>query len=80
MLAANINAVRSCLVALEREDIRAAIDQFQRIALGGMGCFNDWFPPVIFEHETPEYTSAVFDALVTRWSFLMRLSLPKEKS
>ncbi|HYJ87391.1 MAG TPA: hypothetical protein VEW46_15120 [Pyrinomonadaceae bacterium] len=66
-----------CLRALEQGNIKAAVEFYQKVPLGGMGCFNDWLPPVIFSHENPEYVQAVFEALTSQWSLLMRLSLPK---
>ncbi len=74
-----VKELSSCLKALNRGDIKTAVDSYQKIPLGGMGCFNDWFPPVVFTHETPEYVQAVFEALTTQWSLLMKLSLPKEE-
>lgn len=69
--------LRACLKAIERGNIKAAVEAYQKVPLGGMGCFNDWLPPVVFSHETPEYVQAVFEALTSHWSLLMRLSLPK---
>ena len=69
--------LRACLRALEWEDMDAALSHYRRVPLGGMGCFNDWFPPAVFSHETPEYVEAVFEALVTQWSLAMQLSIPE---
>jgi hypothetical protein len=74
----HVESLRQCLKALEGRDIREAVKHFRNIPLGGMGCFNDWWPRAGCEHETDEYACAVFDALVERWSRLMRLS--EEKS
>lgn len=71
--------LRACLEALEREDVETAIEYYRRVPLGGMGCFNDWLPPAVFSHETPEYVQAVFEALVTQWSLAMQLSTPDAK-
>lgn len=68
--------LHNCLRALERGNIKAAVEFYQKVPLGGMGCFNDWLPPVVFSHETEEYVQAVFEALTSQWSLLMRLSLP----
>jgi hypothetical protein len=68
------------LASLEAEDIAAALKWFQQVPLGGNGCFNDWFPPTAFPHETDEYVWTVFEALVANWSFMMRLSIPKASS
>jgi hypothetical protein len=73
----SVSELRKCLRALERGDIRSAVESYQRVPLGGMGCFNDWLPPVVFSHETPEYVQAVFEALTTQWSLLMKLSVPQ---
>lgn len=66
-----------CLRALEQGNIKAAVEFYQKVPLGGMGCFNDWLPPIVFSHETAEYVQAVFEALTSQWSLLMRLSLPE---
>jgi hypothetical protein len=71
-----VSELRNCLKALERGNIKAAVEAYQRVPLGGMGCFNDWLPPVVFPHENPEYVQAVFEALTSHWSLLMRMSLP----
>jgi len=72
----SVAELHECLKALERRDIKTAVESYQKVPLGGMGCFNDWLPPVVFSHETPEYVQAVFEALTTQWSLLMKLSLP----
>jgi len=74
-----IESIRACLVALEKRDIDTAIFHYQRVPLGGMMCFNDWWPPCTSESETPEYVSTVFEALTSNWSGLMRLSLPSKQ-
>jgi hypothetical protein len=74
----SVAELRLCLKALDRNDIKSAVQAYQRVPLGGMGCFNDWLPPVVFSHETPEYVQAVFEALTTQWSLLMKLSLPNQ--
>lgn len=75
-----VNSLRECLKALEARDIREATRHYRAVPLGGMGCFNDWWPKAGCEHETDEYACAVFDALVERWSRLMRLSEEKISS
>jgi hypothetical protein len=67
-----VNTLRSCLSALEQNDIALAVDCFHRIPLGGMGCFNDWLPPVVFPNEDSEYVAATFEALIARWALMMR--------
>jgi len=69
-----LDDVRKCSAALEREDVVAAVQSYQRVPLGGNGCFNDWFPPAIFENENGEYAWTVFEALCTQWSCMMSLS------
>lgn len=75
-----LNSLRECLKALEDHDIREALKHYRAVPLGGMGCFNDWWPKAGCEHETNEYACAVFDALVERWSRLMRSSEEKNLS
>ena len=70
--------IHHCIKALEKGDIAAAMENYSAVPLGGMGCFNDWWPPVVYENETEEYVCAVFEALVAQWSRLMSLSRPKQ--
>jgi hypothetical protein len=67
--------VRQCLEALEQGDIKTADQAFQQVPLGGrMGYFDEWVPPVVFSHETPEYVHFVFAALVAQWRSTMNVS------
>jgi hypothetical protein len=63
--------VQSCLGALQQQDIGLAMRHFRAVPLGGMGSFGDWFPPVVFQHEDPDYVWTVFEALTERWYRLM---------
>ena len=72
-----VQELRVCLRALDRSDMKSAVEAYARIPLGGMGCFDDWLPPVVCPHETPDYVRVLFEALITQWALLMRLSLPK---
>lgn len=74
-----VKELRSCLKALDRKDMLVAYEIYLGIPLGGMGCFDDWLPPVVFKHETPEYNRAVFEALVTQWGLLMQLATSNEQ-
>ena len=74
-----VDSIRSCLSALKQRDISTALSHYQSVPLGGMMCFNDWWPPCIIEYETPEYVATVFEALTSHWSRLMRLSLPPKQ-
>ena len=67
--------LKACQKALESEAINMAVEEYKKIPLGGNGCFNDWWPESVFEHETEQYVEAVFQALVERWSRLMHLSV-----
>lgn len=75
-----VDILKTCLRALERKDMLSAIEAYLRVPLGRMGCFDDWLPPIVFGHETPEYVRAVFEALITQWNVLMALSLPKDQT
>jgi hypothetical protein len=68
-----LDNIRHCLVALEAGDILSACDHFREVPLGGNGCFNDWFPPAVFGHETREYVGGVFEALTANWTATMNL-------
>lgn len=72
----HLEDIRQCIAALEARDIEAAVKAFQAVPLGGNGCFNDWYPPVVFEHEDREYAATVFEALISNWSLMMSLSIP----
>jgi len=63
---------------LESGETSSAVKSYKEVPLGGNGCFNDWIPPVVYEHETKEYVWAIFEALVSQWSILMRLSLSEK--
>ncbi len=66
--------IQRCLDALQQQDIGAAMRCFKAVPRGGMGTFDDWWPPVVFAHEDKEYVCAVFEALTERWSRLMILA------
>ena len=59
------------LASLEADDFKAASNLFKTIHFGAYG-FGDWFPPVKFANEEPEYVQVVFEALVERWHRLMK--------
>jgi hypothetical protein len=69
---AGLADLRTCTKALTVGDRDAALAAFRQIPLGGMGTFGDWLPGRVFEHETDEYAKCIFDALLARWSYLMR--------
>jgi len=71
-----IESIKKCLISLQEKDIKTAVDHFLEVPLGGNGCFNDWWPPVVYEHENSEYVYGVFIALTAYWSRLMRSSIP----
>ena len=69
-----LTEIRDCLKALERKDIRTAIESYRKVPLGGrMGYFDDWLPPVVFSLETAEYLQVVFQALLNEWARVMNL-------
>jgi hypothetical protein len=70
-----LSSIKSCLTALENQSMKLAYEFYSKVPLGGNGCFNDWWPPVIFEHENSDYVWAVFEGLVSQWSDSMRLSI-----
>jgi hypothetical protein len=71
-----LTEIRDCLKALERKDIKTAVESYRKVPLGGrMGYFDDWLPPVVFPQETPEYVQIVFRALLNEWDRVMKLSL-----
>ena len=59
------------LSLLETDDFEGAVKMFKKIHFGAYG-FTDWFPPVVFPNEDPDYVQAVFESLVERWARLMR--------
>jgi hypothetical protein len=70
-----LSDLRVCLASLQRGDTAAAFRSFHKVPLGGNGCFNDWWPPVVFEHEDQDYVWTVFEALTGHWSCVMQLAL-----
>ena len=68
----NVSHLRSCLLALEQDDVRSALSFFEKIPRGGMGTFNDWLPPPVHKKETHESASATFDSLVAEWARSMK--------
>ena len=70
-----LKSIELCAKALESKDIKTAVEHYLDVPLGGNGCFNDWWPPTVYENETESYTWAVFEALVSFWSHNMRLSV-----
>ena len=70
-----ITSIESCAEALKIKDIKSAVKYYLEVPLGGNGCFNDWFPPVVFDNETGDYAWAVFESLTSEWSRLMQLSV-----
>jgi len=71
---ADYGQVVLCRNALNIGDISAAVSAYESVALGGNGCFNDWIPKGS-DKNAVEYASSIFQALVERWSRLMRLSV-----
>jgi hypothetical protein len=67
-----IVAIQECLHALENGDVQAAVKHYRSIHFGPYG-FDDWFPPVVFEHEDGEYVWTVFQGLCGNWARLMEL-------
>ena len=71
----NMSNLKACQNALETRQINKAVEEYKKIPLGGNGCFNDWRPDTVYDHETEQYIEAVFKALIERWSRLMHLSV-----
>ena len=62
-----VQALRSCMDALEAGDARTARTAFKAIPWGGMMSFGDWIPPVVQDSETPDYVITVFESLTERF-------------
>ena len=70
-----LTEIRQSLKALERGDLKTAVECYRKVPLGGrMGYFDDWLPSVVFPSETAEYVQIVFRALLNEWDRVMRLS------
>jgi hypothetical protein len=69
----------NCLKALENKDIATAAKHAQHVKVSGMGSITDWFPPVVFPHETKEYVWAELEALANNWARLIALSFEKKQ-
>jgi hypothetical protein len=63
----------SILASLEADVWKAASKLFKTIHFGAHG-FGDWFPPVKFANEDPEYVQVVWESLVERWHRLMKMA------
>jgi hypothetical protein len=63
-----------CLAALEPSNATVAVLHAQRVKPHGMGGLTNWWPPVKFENEDPEYTTEVLYALVNNRCRLMSIS------
>ncbi len=70
-----LKSIELCAKALESKDIKSAVKHYLDVPLGGNGCFNDWWPPAIYENESEDYVWAIFEALTSNWSNSMRLSV-----
>jgi hypothetical protein len=68
---ASLGPVRDCLQALENGDVHKAIESYDRLHFGSYG-FDDWFPPVVFEHEDGDYVWTVFQSLTAMWVTVMQ--------
>ena len=73
-----VNHVKACHEALSCGDMKKAYESYTKVPLGGNGCFNDWFPPVVFDHEDKEYVWTVFESLCANWSRMMMLAREPE--
>ena len=69
--------LETCISALEQGDFRTAIQEFERMSFGGMGRFDDWYPPVVYEHEDEASVQTVFEALVERFQRLFHTASGK---
>lgn len=67
-----LEQIEGVACSLAANDIQEAVAHFRKVPLGGMGCFNDWIPDVVYKHEDAQYVSAEFEALLERWSRLGR--------
>ena len=69
-----IGQLEKCLHHLERgerDDFFRVYESFKR---AGMGCFMDWYPPVVFDNENDEYLETLFWALDAHWHANIRLA------
>lgn len=68
-----LKSLRDCVAALEQADLKSAVEFYRKVPLGRrMGYFDDWSPPAVFPHETPEYVQVVFQALLNEWGRVMK--------
>ena len=61
-----IESIKNCIEALKEKSIGRARSHYARIHFGKEG-FNEWPPRVVYQHESPEYVSAVFKSLCFNW-------------
>ena len=70
--------LEKCLEALEQKNISAAVEHARKVKVSGMGSITDWFPPVVFPHETEEYVWAELEAFAANWVRLISLYFEKK--
>jgi hypothetical protein len=70
--------LQACLASLEAGDISDALSHAKLVKPHGMGGISDWWPPVTFDNENPEYVATVLEALVNNWCRLISLSFETE--
>ena len=68
----SVDVLKSCLSSLQCNDPQLAVQAYESIPLGGMGCFNDWLPAVKSKKEKPEKVYDEFEKLLSKWSESMR--------
>ena len=70
--------LQACLASLEAGDINNALVHAKLVKPHGMGGISDWWPPVKFDNENPEYVATLLEALVNNWCRLISLSFETE--
>lgn len=69
-----IAQLEKCLAYLEKNEEQNFFQVYQSFKHAGMGCFTDWYPPVLFEHENDDYLETLFWALTAHWRANVQLA------
>ena len=69
-----LTSLQGILDALEQGDFETASRRYQSLP-SGPWCWDDWFPPVVYDHEDGDFVWTVFQALVERWHRMMRTAI-----
>jgi len=68
----DVNNIQKYLVSLKENKPFQARSHFSQVSFGGMGCFNDWLPRVIYKSPKNKYSGQSFKLICKEWIYTMR--------